>query len=370
MLLLLLLLLVAAPAPSLGLQYSAMWGLRPGTPDTEGDSPGGTFASLTFDVGNVTLLERNFRKYGTRALFPLRWTAAQKTPCHAPVHHQCTHPPSCEFPCVTIDPHYAAAWKAQFAEMQPAIKAGALLGVFLGDEHVYFGMSLGNVKKIADLVRADWPEAIIYMNEAPDVAMCNYRKDNTTVFEDAQCLPQNVDWFGFDFYSQDSLSWTGAREAFQTHIYPRLSRADQRVVPTSLGYSDGSLDVAQAASLDTFCAKNAREFLGWGLADSRPVMLAPFHWNGGQRMPNGSISGGAGIIDLPRCAATYRAIGELVIAAGPEGTTLDPVHRPPIPAPDGSFPEPACRNPVQPPPSAWSWCRRRNEQLRSKTSTQ
>ena len=45
------------------------------------------------------------------------------------------------------------------------------------------------------------------MNEAPDVAMCNYRKDNTTVFAENQCIPQNVDWFGFDFYSYDSTSW-------------------------------------------------------------------------------------------------------------------------------------------------------------------
>ena len=350
----------ALVAPALGLQYSAMWGLHPGTPDTEGDSPGHTFASLTFDIGNVTQIQQNFERYQTRALFPLAWTAAQPKPCHAPVHHQCTHPPSCNFPCVTIDPNYKASWKEQFAEMQPAIKSGALLGVFLGDEHVYFGMSLGNVKIIADLIRTDWPSAIIYMNEAPDVAMCNYRKDNTTVFGEAQCLPQNVDWFGFDFYSQDSISWTASIEAFQTHVYPRLSRADQRVVPTSLGYSDGSLDVSQASSLDAFCAKNAREFFRWGLSDNRPVMLAPFHWNGGQRKPNGSVVGGAGIIDLPRCAATYRAIGEIVIAAGSEGTTLDPVHRPPTPAPDGSFPEPECGNPIQPAPAAWSWCRREN----------
>ena len=46
------------------------------------------------------------------------------------------------------------------------------------------------------------------MNEAPDIAMCNYRKDNTSVFAKGECLPQNVDWFGFDFYSDDSTSWT------------------------------------------------------------------------------------------------------------------------------------------------------------------
>lgn len=352
--------LLSSPATSLGLQYSGMWGLHPGTPGTQGDSPGHTFASLTFDIGNITLIDENFVKYNTRALFPLEWTTSQDKPCHAPVHHQCTHPPACDFPCITIDPDYKASWEKQYNEMLPAIKSGALLGVFLGDEHLYFGMSLEGVKKIADLIRTTWPSAIIYMNEAPDVAMCNYRKDNTTVFSKYQCLPQNVDWFGFDFYASDSTSWTASKEAFRTHVYPRLSRYDQRVVPTSLGYSDGSLDVSHAASLDAFCAENARQFLKWSLEDNRVVMLAPFHWNGGRRMANGSIIGGAGIIDLPSCAATYRAIGELVIASGPEGTSLDPAHRPPTPSVDGSFPEPKCRNPTQPSPSAWSWCQRHN----------
>ena len=87
------------------------------------------------------------------------------------------------------------------------------MGIFLGDEHLYFGMTLDGVKKIADLIRTAWPEAVIYMNEAPDIAMCNYDKQNRTVFAEGQCLPQNVDWFGWDFYSQDSTSWTAFEEA-------------------------------------------------------------------------------------------------------------------------------------------------------------
>ena len=61
------------------------------------------------------------------------------------------------------------------------------------------------------------------MNEAPDVAMCNYRKDNTTIFAQDECLPQNVDWFGYDFYQDDSLSWTVRACA----LHPRIK------IPTS-----------------------------------------------------------------------------------------------------------------------------------------
>ena len=41
--------------------------------------------------------------------------------------------------------------------MQPLIQAGALIGVFLGDEHMWFGVKVSEVKLIADLIRSDWP---------------------------------------------------------------------------------------------------------------------------------------------------------------------------------------------------------------------
>lgn len=99
----------------------------------------------------------------------------------------------------------------------------------------YFGLEVAELKEIADGIRLDWPAAIIYANEAPDIAMCNYRKDNTTVFAPNQCLPVNIDWFGFDFYASDSSSWTAVEEAYASHVYPRLARTDQRVVPVTLG---------------------------------------------------------------------------------------------------------------------------------------
>jgi hypothetical protein len=337
-----------------------MWGLHPGTPDTTADTPGKSMTDLTFDISNITQINHNYEKYQVRALYPLQWTVSQNTTCHAPVHHQCTHPPSCNFSCITIDPSYESLFQKQFLEMKPAITSGALKGIFLGDEHIYFGMDIAYVKVIADLIRTNWPDAVIYMNEAPDVAMCNYDKQNRTVFSKNQCLPQNVDWFGWDFYQSDSTSWNGFQEAAKGMIYPRMARTDQRLVATSLGYSDGDLTISEAAKLDSFCARNARHFLKWGLSDSRLVGLFPFHWNGGTRNPNGSITGGAGIIDLPRCAATYRAIGELIIAAGEEGTTLDPSHSPPAATKDGKYPEPKCSSPVEPPPGVWEWCNRHN----------
>ena len=46
-----------------------------------------------------------------------------------------------------------------------AASSGAIVGVFLGDERMYFGLKLAEVKLIADEVRGDFHAAIIYLNE-------------------------------------------------------------------------------------------------------------------------------------------------------------------------------------------------------------
>lgn len=223
----LLLLQLCSPGVA-ALQYAGMWGLHNGSsvtgPTTDRVA---TWTTLTFDVSDPDLILAN-AKLGVKALYPISWTAAQKELCYAPVPHTQTTPDG-KFSCLTIDPDYKAKWKAQFAKMQPLIKAKALLGVFLGDEHMYFGVKVSEVKLIVDLIREDWPSAIIYENEAPDVAMCNYRKDNTTIWEDGECMPSNLDWFGFDYYAHDSSVWSGPREAYTSMVYPRFSRADQKV---------------------------------------------------------------------------------------------------------------------------------------------
>jgi hypothetical protein len=105
----------------------------------------------------------------------------------------------------------------------------------------------------------------------------------------------------------DSVSWEAAREAYDAFVFPRYGRPDQRAVPVSLGY-DGrtNLTAAEAAELDAFCATNAREFFAMGLADGRFVGQFPFHYNGGVTNPDGSITGSAGIVNLPKCLATYQ----------------------------------------------------------------
>ena len=98
-------------------------------------------------------------------------------------------------------------------------------------------------------------------------------------------------------------------------------------------------------------------WLKFGLEDPRVVGVFPFYWPGGTRNPDGSITGGAGISDLPNCAATYQAMGRLIKAAAPGGTSGDIAHNPPKGA-AAAGPEPKCPTPARSPPGTWEWCSR------------
>ena len=75
---------------------------------------------------------------------------------------------------------------------------GTVVGIFLGDEQCYHGVSLQNLTYITKLIRADWPEAVLYINEAQDLLMCNFNRLNETFFGEGECWPEELDWLGFD----------------------------------------------------------------------------------------------------------------------------------------------------------------------------
>ena len=47
-------------------------------------------------------------------------------------------------------------------------------------------------------------------------------------------------------------------EANANSVFPRMSRPDQRVVPTSLGYADGNFSQQEVAAWDNVCTRNGK----------------------------------------------------------------------------------------------------------------
>lgn len=162
-------------------------------------------------------------------------------------------------------------WDKQFLMLKPYIASGAVVGVFVGDETVWRGLSFDDVARFVAMVRTSWPSALIYQNEAPDVIMCGFNKLNATVLQPTSCLP-DVDLFSFDFYGGGSRSpynstWAAPRLAYEHMVVTRFTRASQHAIHVTTGYAQKSptLNVTQ---FDHFCARNALEMLKWGLEDA------------------------------------------------------------------------------------------------------
>ena len=108
--------------------------------------------------------------------------------------------------CLTIRKDIDDVWKSTLETLAPWRANGTVAGIFLGDEQCYHGVSLQNLTYVTQLIRKDWPEAVLYINEAQDLLMCNFNRLNETFFGDGDCWPEELDWLGFDICVQPPVS--------------------------------------------------------------------------------------------------------------------------------------------------------------------
>jgi hypothetical protein len=101
-----------------------MWGLN--TKDEKESASTAEWASLSFDNGNLTQIEENW-KHGMKALYPISWTQPKKRKCYAPIPHTQTTPDG-YFDCIEIAEDYEDSWKKQHREIKPLIETGAIIG--------------------------------------------------------------------------------------------------------------------------------------------------------------------------------------------------------------------------------------------------
>ena len=76
---------------------------------------------------------------------------------------------------------WRANWAQIFGTLQPYIANGSVIGINLNDEQMWDGITVAETALMADLIKKDWPAAIIYQNEAPGIGDCNYNRMNQTV---------------------------------------------------------------------------------------------------------------------------------------------------------------------------------------------
>uniref|UniRef100_A0A7S3AJ16 Uncharacterized protein n=1 Tax=Haptolina ericina TaxID=156174 RepID=A0A7S3AJ16_9EUKA len=181
---------------------------------------------------------------------------------------------------------------------------------------------------MTDLIKTDWPDAITMISEAQDLVHCNWNRLGEPFFGDDDCFPDTLDWFAYDYYctafsARDcpdpygvNSGWEVQQDGMVHRVYPKMARATQRAIPTTLGffYNNSNTTAADIEKMDNYCVFSAQRTLAWALADDRIVSVMPFFWR--------SQPSWIGLRDLPRCSATWEAIGRLVVAGGGAASAL------------------------------------------------
>lgn len=235
---------------------------------------------------------------------------------------------------------------------------------------------MANLTRLTATIRASWPTALLFINEAQDLALCGFNRLNESLWSDdgPQCWPSDLDWVGFDLYDNTVADggtafsqFNVSRRGVEDYLYPRFA-SHHKIVPTSLGfgYNGNGCNATNCTSFqypalprlgcscdtyyDQYCADNAFAFAEWGMRDPKVAAVLPFFWY--------TEHGSVGLEGLPICRSAWETIGRRILAHAASTP-------PPAPPPRGS----SCPGPVvgTPPPDealialgSRDWCARRN----------
>jgi hypothetical protein len=121
-----------------------------------------------------------------------------------------------------LHPDWKARWAAAAKRHREDIEMGRALGFSMGDELVWKGLSVGELKKMCDAVRASFPErhVVIYYNEAWGPIKGFDMQKNKFKYR----IPSSLSWFSIDLYRTGTGGDHVAhlRNLYRTRIYPLL----------------------------------------------------------------------------------------------------------------------------------------------------
>eukprot|EP01051_Picozoa_sp_SAG22_P000250 SAG22_NODE_5_length_41775_cov_111.520971_13_plen_1400_part_00 len=129
-------------------------------------------------------------------------------------------------------------WTAEFAGQWLASEH-KLIGVHLGDELLSLGMTVSNLTAIVGIVKATWPEGVVYTNFARAAVIDPEWRDFAgepfgTLGEQWHAL----DWMSYSSYQLNNQSWLQP-EAEHRQLYPSMA-PHQRVVLQAGGWGSTS----------------------------------------------------------------------------------------------------------------------------------
>ena len=179
------------------------------------------------------------------------------------------------------------------AMIKPLMAAGAVKGVFLGDEQVCGGhQTMAEVGAVAQLLRDTLgPDAILYMNECG----CNHGP-----------IPAALTYYSLDIYATGTAEVAAVKKCYEQHVFPNLRNSTKAfVVPGIFGNPTKNVTLQEQALVAKVTAYGA-----WLATEDRIAGLNPWHYSTRQNSgyPHDKYPFGLGAVDFPRVLAALRAI--------------------------------------------------------------
>ncbi len=238
---------------------------------------------------------------------------------------------------LVVNPNWPADWQSLVTWVEPLVKSGSVLGLFLGDELLEQGLNAAQIATAADAIRATFPRgsAVIYYNEG-------HRKIDASLK-----IPSSIDWFSVDFYHFDGpqadFVSSQVKPLYDRFIFPKLAPGQQvALVPGA--FSSAKNPSCSAACYDRMNSMDVAHYDAWAQVDGRIVAILPWFW-GVCTSCIGHTLDESGCQSAPQTLAAFQAIGKKITGKG----VMSPA---PIPSPGPSpapIPSPApahvtCRN--------------------------
>ena len=223
-------------------------------------------------------------------------------------------------------------WHTETPKYRALLNNGTISGFFLGDELMWNGFQYHQLVEWSNLIRATFPNAWIWENEAVPSYNCpisvSLNTTRTCSGPGAPCcdlqarivsapvIPPAISSQSIDLYRWDSGSPSAfelVKGYYKTHLVPRLSSNQSLfLVPGSAASTHNP--ICNLTCYEDLVSTQAWDFYNWAQeADSRITGMVPWNWNN----CSGCVKfhDEIGTIAMPKARKAWKEIGEKILKA-------------------------------------------------------
>jgi len=213
---------------------------------------------------------------------------------------------------LTLLPNYLQLWESAWSTtIQNLAENYGCIGVFIGDELLLGGLTVESLTIAADTVRATWPNAIIYWNEAWKVIVTGVNNFGEAV--NLKAMPTAFDWISMDYYKLDSRAWSVPPVYYREYMYPRMS-ANQSALVVPGSYGSNMNRKFSFQQYEDLMFENAWEYYQWALTDPRIIGINPWYYGPpGCGLPGYEVS----TYEMAPVLAMWQKIGRAIVTQQP-----------------------------------------------------